>query len=493
MVYLHLLTNTVHFIDVKKADSITLGKNQLSSLFKLAQAFPDQWIGWSTAENPIWEEFTSQAQNNYTMLSAGAAPAFICSVIDYIEDSPFINYSPNQWYPTWIMSADQGMTHASILNEIQALPSTQNFEYDINLLARVIQKQGVFCYAKLNKKDVIASTQLAYRFVAQTQKKRWVPFLFLCHVRYEKRFPLYAFAKALFKKQQDKKVDLLAIQQTEPSQKKEAINYDVVIPTMGRKQYLFDVLTDLSNQEIKPNQVIIVEQNADPESNSELDYIFDDWSFTINHLFTHQTGACNARNISLGKTTADWILLFDDDVRVPVDFMAQLQHTLISTKVKAITVACLQKGEKETQQTVKQWPYFGSGCSLVHREIVDRCKFDKALEHGYGEDVDFGMQIRRAGYDVIYAPQIQILHLKAPVGGFREKRIFPWSTDNIQPKPSPHIMYFRKKNYSENQLKGYKLVQWFKNYGKLGSFLPWGHNKLFNKAWESSKKYANSL
>lgn len=55
MVYLHLLTNTVHFIDVKKADSITLGKNQLSSLFKLAQAFPDQWIGWSTAENPIWK------------------------------------------------------------------------------------------------------------------------------------------------------------------------------------------------------------------------------------------------------------------------------------------------------------------------------------------------------------------------------------------------------------------------------------------------------
>jgi GT2 family glycosyltransferase len=34
-------------------------------------------------------------------------------------------------------------------------------------------------------------------------------------------------------------------------------------------------------------------------------------------------------------------------------------------------------------------------------------------------DNDFGMQLRNQGHDVLYLPEPQILHLKAPMGGFR--------------------------------------------------------------------------
>ncbi|MEE2801839.1 MAG: glycosyltransferase [Bacteroidota bacterium] len=465
----------------------------LDSLFELAKRFPNRWIAWKNSTSIDWEDFDSIKSVTYKMLSSGKAPNFIDTGLGYVEDTPFINYSENHWYPTWIMSADQGMIHATVLNKIKHFRSSADFEYDINLLARTFQHQGILCYSNLKKNPTRSNYFKTYKLVGHTMKKVWLPFLLLCHLKYDKRFPFFAFAKAVFLKKIVSVVDFLELQinQDEP-----VINtlYDVIIPTMGRASYLYDVINDLANQTLLPQTVYIVEQNTNKEASTELYRILNgNWPFSIDHKLIHKTGACNARNIALEKTRAKWVLLFDDDARLKPNVLENMVSLAENLNVKCINAAYLQKGEHEHQKTWKQWPYFGSGCSLVHREIVDRCKFDKALEHGYGEDVDFGMQIRRAGYDVIYAPQIQILHLKAPVGGFREKRIFPWSTDNIQPKPSPHIMYFRKKNYSENQLKGYKLVQWFKNYGKLGSFLPWGHNKLFNKAWESSKKYANSL
>nr|WP_053234197.1 hypothetical protein [Nonlabens ulvanivorans] len=156
-------------------------------------------------------------------------------------------------------------------------------------------------------------------------------------------------------------------------------------------------------------------------------------------------------------------------------------------------MAYLQKGEIESQKTFKQWPFFGSGCSIVHRDVLEQCNFDMALEHGYGEDVDFGMQIRNAGYDVTYAPQIQILHLKAPIGGFRKSHVFPWDNEDVKPKPSPQIMYYRKKNYTHKQLSGYKMVQLFKTFGVFGTKLPWKHYKKYLQAWNQSEKWANEL
>ncbi len=53
--------------------------------------------------------------------------------------------------------------------------------------------------------------------------------------------------------------------------------------------------------------------------------------------------------------------------------------------------------------------------------LLEQIKFDIAFEHGFGEDGDFGMQIRNLGEDIGYISECNILHLKAPVGGFRTK------------------------------------------------------------------------
>lgn len=416
--------------------------------------------------------------------------------IGYIEDGPFINVSIEKPYPTWIKSDTQVYLHARFVNQIGDQISTNcSFLYWLNSVGKLSRPQGIFNYqVPLEASSTNFSDLLLYRFVKQHYKSRWVLFLLLCHIWYEQRFPLFAFAKAWFTKSRSLTLKCESLQNAVVLESDEPFEYDVIIPTMGRATYLKDVLNDLAAQSIVPQKVIIVEQNEDFTAQTALDYIkTNSWPFKISHTLVHKTGACNARNMASEQITAPWALLFDDDVRVQATFATEVSHVLKQTKAKAITFACLQAHETESMQAFKQWESFGSGCSIVHREIIEKCKFDIALEHGYGEDVDYGMQIRRAGYDIIYAPQIQMLHLKAPMGGFRKLHIFPWVHDLVQPKPSPQIMYHRKKNYSTKQLKGYKMVLFFKTFGKLGRKTPWGHFRVFKNAWNQSERWANTL
>src|SRR5690606_12319835 len=136
--------------------------------------------------------------------------------------------------------------------------------------------------------------------------------------------------------------------------------------------------------------------------------------------FTHKTGACHARNLALDETDADWVFFADDDLRIQKDFLERGLGELIKFRLDEITFDCRQEEEVLVFNKMKQWGSFGAGTSIVSSEFAQIIRFDPAFEFGYGEDIDYGMQLRRVGCDIIYHPEIQILHLKAPRGGFRE-------------------------------------------------------------------------
>ena len=115
------------------------------------------------------------------------------------------------------------------------------------------------------------------------------------------------------------------------------------------------------------------------------------------------------------------------------------------------------------------------------------------FENGFGEDTDFGMQLRNKGYDILYLPQPEILHLKAPVGGFRTRPVLEWQNDEVQPKPSPTVMLFRLLHYTEQQLLGYKTTLCIKFYTIQSDKNPIRYYKKFGKAWNRSTYWANVL
>tara|TARA_B100002049_G_scaffold236303_1_gene222672 strand:+ start:1700 stop:3178 length:1479 start_codon:yes stop_codon:yes gene_type:complete len=418
------------------------------------------------------------------------------SDLGYVEDTPFIKVNQEVIYPTWKKSTSCFYIHAALtIKLINKFKATQNLLYWLNSVAKAVQSQGVLSYqTPLFKSEERLTTNDLYKFVSQHYKKRWIVILFLCHIIYEKRFPLFAFTKSVFCRFRNFDIDIKDIQHTYSTLSSQGFNYDIIIPTLGRSKFLRQVLIDISVQGILPKSVIIIEQSPEAFSKTDLDFIYTEvWPFKINHEFTNSVGACKSRNKGFQKTSAEWVLLFDDDLRVPENFLEDIQLFIEEVNVKAITFSCLQSHEIEQHKSYMQWRAFGSGCSIVHREIIEKCSFDLALEHGYGEDIDYGMQIRNAGYDVIYAPKIQLLHLKAPIGGFRSPHEFPWSRKGVSPKPSPQVMYNRIKNTTRNQLKGYKLTLFLKFYFQQDIKNPYSYYRNFQKSWSSSVKWAGKL
>ncbi len=509
MIFLYHIHGEVQEVVDDQAIPISIQeKAPAKALLAIAALYPDAWIVWCHIENK--KNLNTQGlpevlHHNRCMVSFGNSQhPFLSPAMGYIEDSPFLKINPTKRYPTWCMSSAVGAIHASVvLVAGKEITITRGFDYFLNSLARKGQSNGLLCYhepslltTKYHQDTVEKATLLVqYTFVKEHFKSSWLFFLLLCHLRYDKKIPLVAFIHAfLFVRKKETHIALTSIPIQSSKKVLETFDLDVIIPTLGRKTYLYDVLQDFSKQTLLPKKIIIVEQNPDPNSTSELDYISaESWPFPIEHHFIHQTGACNARNRALEKTSADWVFLFDDDNRFEPTLLEKIAAAIKETGSQCINMSYLQKGEIEKQTTYVQWETFGSGCSVVHRDIIKKASFDMALEYGYGEDVDFGIQIRNLGYDVIYAPHIQILHLKAPIGGFRSLPTFPWDQDQIRPKPAPQILFHRTKNTTKAQVKGYKWKLFFKYYRNQQIKNPFSYISYFKKAWKNSTHWAQKL
>lgn len=476
----------------------------LPAILELAHKFPSEMIVWVSQElapylNRVHLEKKPVALNE--LHSYEPQTSFMGREIGYVEDTLFVNVNKKVKYPTWLQSANTGVIQASTLLALKTnLSKKSTFVYFLNAVAKAAMIQGLRCYSNpqllldgtfQNTKGNAMSMRVLYTFIRQHYKKRWlflVPFQLLI---FEKRFTFLTAFLSVFTRKHS-----CSFSPTDFHNHEHLANetIDVIIPTMGRKQYLYDVLVDLKNQALVPTSIIIIEQNADTNAKSQLDYLAPaQWPFKIVHSFIHQTGACNARNIALEKVTADWVFFADDDVRIPKNALSSAISIANSLDVKAITLSCLQAGEKEPATCIKQWIGFGSGTSIVHKEALRQAKFDMGYEHGHGEDGDFGMQIRNNGFDVLYVPFIQLAHLKAPVGGFRQKHINEWDTNKITPKPSPTVMLYKLKYLTKEQLNSYKFTLITKYFKSQSVKNPVTYLKKMSKAWKESLHWANHL
>jgi GT2 family glycosyltransferase len=479
-----------------------------ASLIRLAEAFPDKKIVWchvAYKEHLALEKIEALLHHNKMMLSfRPKLNNFFNNNIGYVEESLFININKKVSYPTWQMSSYVGVIHASVLNAIgHKIVCDTDFDYYLSSLAKLCMPLGLLCYSEpqlLKSVAIIdvpaaASSVTLFRFVKQHYKTRWVFLLALNLLLYERKILFYPFISALFTQRRFNSkinIDDIVVQSSRVITDKGTI--DVIIPTIGRKQYLYDVLKDFSMQSLLPQKVIIVEQNPEPFSKTELDYIeTDKWPFEIEHIFTHQAGACNARNVALKEIKSKWVFLADDDIRISGDFIEKTSKNIEKFGVKAVSLCCLQEKEVPTFKNVFQWRSFGSGCSVVASDILKNSHFNLGYEFGYGEDNDFGMQLRNQGNDVLFLPEPTILHLKAPVGGFRTKPMLKWHNETIQPKPSPTVMLYLMTHNTRQQILGYKTVLFFKYFKHQKIRNPFQYFTVFNKQWNQSVYWANQL
>ncbi len=482
--------------------------NITETILKISSDFPNHLIAWVHKEllNYIdisnWPQLISHPFEIITYEPGKYSD--LEDDIQYIEfGSPFVHYTMAQKnrFATWLMSSSMGMAHAQLLNQFRKWGNYLNsFSIFLISLAKNAGQYGIMPYSepKLltyplpNHYKRTKNKSAHFLSFIKTHYSKKLHFLyFLDKFFYEKKIPLFSFLTA-------KKVKLPSIKskkisfQIEIKKINEQDSYDVIIPTLNRPVHLYNFLTDLSKQHVTPKKVIIVEQ--DPNKKSKIDYLDREWPFEIEHIITDKIGACHARNLALEKVKSKYCFFADDDIRIQPPTLSDALVTMKTFHIPAITLGVYREGEKppiKTNPTL--WHTFGAGCSIVLSKYATTTRFDLSLEHGFGEDADYGMQLRHKGCNIFYYSKYPILHLKAPAGGFRYKRKLPWDNARFRPKPSPTIMLFFKKNATKKQILGYKMFILIKKIISERKINIFKTIISFKKSWEESEKWAEYL
>lgn len=510
MIFIYHQNNTIASVFNGKGETVPFQEKRLAlGFYELCQSFPDEIVVWCEVSctallNKI--NIPNLLKNKRKLISYHPTDNFFSKSIGYIEDSPYINVNKNVSYPTWQMSSLVGAVSGRLIAHCDLKVFQQDFPFDFILssIAKTNTTSGIFAYSEPgllldDSMEILVKSESKmaelFVFVKQHYKIKWTLMLLLNLLVFEKKFPFWSFCKTLFFSEQKSlynviKSDCSLVDSSVLRQQ----TIDVVIPTIGRKQYLFDILIDLKHQEFLPQNVIIVEQNASVDSVSELDYITSEtWPFKIKHFFIHELGACNARNVALKQLESDWVFFADDDIRIERNFLSKGLTKLVSEGIEALVFKCLGPNQKSKEENfdIAQTTIFGSGSSIVRANKV--VAFNTAFEFGYGEDIEFGLHLRNKGTDVYYTPNPYIVHLKAPIGGFRYKHHFPWDDDMIKPIPSPTILLYKKMYHTIEQIKGYQLFFFFHRLTLVKPFNLITFYKKYRKHWDSSVYWSNKM
>ena len=478
-----------------------------SALWEIAEEYPEELIGWceeNLEKYFAYDRLEEIFHHDLIMASYSVRTNFLPTTLGYVDQLPFANINPEVVYGTWRMSSDMGGIKGKVLLFFRDLMGhIKNFEFLLNSIAKVGQQNSLFCYSQpLLSKSAFTSSAIQYnattkqlfQFVFEHYSTVWTSVLLLCFLFFERKFPILAYLESFtFRKFFQKEIDLSAIHVSSSRNFSGLFEIDVIIPTIGRASYLKDVIEDFSRQTLLPSKIIIVEQDAE-NAETHLHFIKKkEWPFEIIHHFTEQVGACNARNMALAETAAEWVFFSDDDQRFDKDLIHKISLTIKKYGLDCLTTSYLQVDERKFFKLPKQWGTFGAGNSVVRGKYARSVRFSPAFEHGYGEDADFGRQLKNLGCDVIYIPDLEICHLKAPVGGFRKKHVYSWEKEKMAPKPSPTVMAHALKHYTAEQILGFKVSLFIRYYKNQPDKNPFVYLRQMNQRWKSSREVAEAL
>jgi GT2 family glycosyltransferase len=204
------------------------------------------------------------------------------------------------------------------------------------------------------------------------------------------------------------------------------IRFSVLICTYNRAPMLDKCLRALIDRTCeKPDQVVVVNGGSDDADNVLASYM-DRPGIEVKLVKTMNKNLAASRNIGLPHCTGSIIAMTDDDAEVFPDWVTQMKavhaahpdagavggpvigsdkDSLVSRIADEVTFR-----RYTSEQTVRTLP----GVNVSYkREVVEAVgSQDEALFRG--EDVDYNWRVKQHGYEIIYHPDIKVLHHHRP-------------------------------------------------------------------------------
>jgi glycosyltransferase involved in cell wall biosynthesis len=229
----------------------------------------------------------------------------------------------------------------------------------------------------------------------------------------------------------------------------------IVIPTLNRYDFLKDVLSDLEKQDYKNFEVLICDQ-------SELvrEAFYDNWNLDIKLIVQEEKALWLARNNSIKLAKSDYLMLTEDDVRLPKDWIRNHMKCLDYYEADISAGIFFPEGyaPSRNQTMFKIADHLATGNVCIKREVFRNIGlFDRQFEKQRMGDGEFGMRAFVAGYKSIANPLAYCVDIKAPTGGLRE--MGSWDslrpTKLFAPRPIPSVMYFIRSYFNNTSAISY--------------------------------------
>lgn len=244
----------------------------------------------------------------------------------------------------------------------------------------------------------------------------------------------------------------------------------VILPTLGREEYVLNLVGDFIAQDYRPIEIVIIDQSSNTDGPLQK-YVQEHGNdeVKIKYITSEVKSLTAARNNGVRNSTGEIIFSFDDDTRIP----ANLVSTYVKNFVEDPKVGTVTGRIDQPYQPFKHFTEGRVGRVTPFSHFIDnwsshtRCEVDTAHGCGsayrraavekaggwdesfrgnaYREDSDITFRIRAQGYKAIFDPSVTYTHLLAPTGGGRAKKNrIDWYYDFFN---NDALFFFKNQNH----------------------------------------------
>lgn len=200
----------------------------------------------------------------------------------------------------------------------------------------------------------------------------------------------------------------------------------LVIPVYNRPDEIVELLESISQQGDTDFEVIVVEDGSTRTCKEEIAPFAD--KFKLQYFFKENSGPGPSRNYGVQHASGDYVIVLDSDCILPADYMRVVRQHLDNEQIDAFggpdkahaSFTTLQKAINYSMTSFLTTGGIRGGMKNVNKfhprsfnmgvrtEVWNKLGGFSRMR--YGEDIDFSIRLKEAGYKVVLMPDAWVWH-----------------------------------------------------------------------------------
>lgn len=213
----------------------------------------------------------------------------------------------------------------------------------------------------------------------------------------------------------------------------------IVIPNYNGKHFLKDCLEAVFAQDIKDQEVIVVDNGS---TDGSLEYL-ENYPAVRVIVLDKNYGFCRAVNEGIKAADSEYVILLNNDTEVDKNFAKELLNAIkADQKIFSCSSKMIQFHNRELMDdagdyycalgwafgrgkggSVKNYEREGNvfaacaGAAIYRKELLEQLGYFDEAHFAYLEDIDIGYRARIHGYRNVYAPKAKVYHVGSGFSG----------------------------------------------------------------------------